>query len=583
MKKYILFLLFFACSNSMIFAQNLVAERISDLMPQIYSISGQASLNEYDNGLLQLKLSSDFDTPAGPDVRILLGNSLSLSNAVEIVNLSDIFHFSGEITVDVPSDVNIDDFQYILFYCVQFQQFWASGEFGATTFIGGASCDASTISSNNGNMIDICSTDGTANIINFSNSLSTAAGDNYAYLITDENEILQEVVLNGFYDFEGSGNDVQRVYGLSYDGQLAPVIGANRTETTASDCFIHSDGNTFLTITKDACIAGYQCSETITATTDWVVEVNICPTDGIADEVELRNNLFITAGQNYAYLITDENQIVQEAVLDSMYNFEGSGTEAQRIYGINYDGTLNVAIGQHRSMTTATGCFTHSGDNIFLTVLKNGCAPDCLESAVATHNWILVEDICSTDGDIDEVFIQNNISDSTILGVNYAFLLTDANEILQEVITVSTYNFEGTGIEEQRVYGISYSGVLDAKIGQTRKNTTASDCFIHSSDNLFLTINKVTACATPVINTEFSKLVEIFPNPATDFLTIKLPNAFVPEQISIINMLGTKVVSQSLSTNDNIELNIQHLNSGNYIVRIENENDVVNQMIQIVK
>ena len=125
---------------------------------------------------------------------------------------------------------------------------------------------------------------------------------------------------------------------------------------------------------------------------------------------------------------------------------------------------------------------------------------------------------------------------------------------------------------------------MEPKIGEIRTNTAASNCFIHSSDNLFLTINKSTACAaTPVINPEFSELVEIFPNPATAFLTIKLPDTFIAEQISVINMLGTKVVAQSLSNTDDIELNIQNLNPGNYVVRIENENDVVNRMIQIVK
>ena len=392
--------------------------------------------------------------------------------------------------------------------------------------------------------------------------------------------MLQEVVLDGSYNFEGSSSMTQRVYGLSYEGQLVPAIGAPRLQTSASDCFIHSDANTFLTITKENCSPTYQCVESVTAASGWIVELEICPTDGVDDIVPLANNLFIPPGQNYAYLITDENEIVQEAVLDSLYNFENSGEETQRIYGVNYDGTLDVAIGQHRTQTTATGCFFHSQSNFFLTIFKTGCEEECLESGVATENWVLVSDICSTDGTADEIVIKTNID--AVVGEDYAFLITDENQILQEVLLDSIYNFEGTGIAQQRVYGVSYSGNLDPKIGEIRTNTSASDCFIHSSDNLFLTINKTTACATTAVNNpELTKLIKIFPNPAEDFVTIELPSTFVPEQISVINMLGMEVMSQVVSSSDNIQIDIQNLTTGNYFIRIENKDEVVNQKIQI--
>ena len=51
-------------------------------------------------------------------------------------------------------------------------------------------------------------------------------------------------------------------------------------------------------------------------------------------------------------------------------------------------------------------------------------------------------------------------------GDHYVFLLTDTNEILQEIIIDTVYNFEGTGVEEQRVYGLSYAGELEALKGK---------------------------------------------------------------------------------------------------------------------
>ncbi|MEM8907451.1 MAG: hypothetical protein AAGD05_06360, partial [Bacteroidota bacterium] len=89
-------------------AQTLVGERIADLNPALYPISGQAVLQAFDDGTLTLGLTDDFDTPWGPDVRILLANALDLNGAVEIVNLTSINHFEGAIDFDVPDNIQIE-------------------------------------------------------------------------------------------------------------------------------------------------------------------------------------------------------------------------------------------------------------------------------------------------------------------------------------------------------------------------------------------------------------------------------------------------------------------------------------------
>lgn len=344
MEKNILLIFAIVLNVSAAMAQTLVAERISDLKPEDYSITGDAILQEFDDGRLTLSLSEDFDTPQGPDVRVLLGNSLSLSGAIEIVNLSTINHFNGAKTFEIPENISIEDYQFVLFFCVQFQLFWASGEFDDTTF---------------------------------------------------------------------------------------PTP--------------------------------YECLETVTATSNWETEVEICATDGADDAIELKNNLAIPIGDNYAFLITDENEILQEVVWDSIYNFEGSGTVEQRVYGINYSGQLNPAI------------------------------------------------------------------------------------------------------------------------GETRKNTTATDCFIHSGDNLFLSVKKTGACATAVVDPVLSQQVEIFPNPASNFINIRLPETFSPEQISVINMLGTSLSIHPAQTASSLQqIEIPNLSTGNYIIRIENKDQIVNQILQVI-
>ena len=374
------------------------------------------------------------------------------------------------------------------------------------------------------------------------NNLFIEPGDNYAYLITDANEVVQEVSFEAFMDFEGSGLEEQRVYGIHYDGVLNAVIGANRLQTTASGCFTHSGENLFLTIVKTSCTSNFVCEESLTATTNWVTSTAICASDDIEDLVELRNNLFIDPGVNYAYLITDEDEVVIDVSFEGFYDFEGTGPNNLRVYGVHFDGTLSPVIGGDRRETTASGCFTHSGDNLFLTIEKMDCEEipfECKESLTATVAWVTNVDVCSGDGASDVVLLQNNIMEP--VGENYAFLLTDEFENLQEVIRDTIYDFENTGTDQARIYGISFDGELNAQIGENRKNTTASECFIHSGDNLFITINKTAACETSTEDSEEDRIsqIRLYPNPSAGEVNISYPIG-LEQEIESVTVLDSK-------------------------------------------
>ena len=463
MKKIntLIVVLFLSLSAS---AQVVIGERTSELMPEGYAIQGDALLQEFDDGVLTLSLTEDFKTSPGPDVRILLSDTLALAGALEIVNLSDINHFSGAFSIDLSSGIGIDDYQYILFYCVEFQQFWASGEFGETVAPGDSiTCMKNTPQLSDGStIVDVCPGDGTADLVNFSNSIA-ATGANYVYLLTDTNEILQEVIVDGVYDFEGSTDDVQRVYGVHFDGMLNPMVGENRLQTTATDCFMHSDSG-FITITKMGCSAPFECLESLTATTDWGTSV----------------------------------------------------------------------------------------------------------------------DLCVTDGQPDPVFIKNNIL--TAPGENYVFLLTDTSEILQEVVIDSIYDFEGSSIEEVRVYGMSYSGDLVPAIGEVRQNTSASDCFTHSGGSIFLSIIKTAACnTTAVLDVALSEQISIYPNPTSGILNVELPNEFEAEVVSIYNILGMEVMRRNIKSLGQIQLDMNALGVGNYVLRISDGKDWFAKNVYVFK
>ena len=498
---FVLLPFFISFSN----AQTIVNSRTSVLQRGDYSISGNAILEELSDGKVQLRLDDDFATPAGPDVRVFLSdNPNSTNNGVEVADIGTggggINHFSGAITFNVPAGTGIDDFDFIVFYCVAFRQHWASGNFGATEGSGGGNgdemppafeCQETIAATTNwATEVTICENDGEADVIPLLNTLMIPAGDNYAYIITDGNNRIEKVILEAAYDFEGSGLGINRVYGVSYDGTLNYTIGSPFTSITADGCAILSDNALFLTVTKEDCTPAFECQETVAATTNWATEVTICENDGEADVIPLLNTLMIPAGDNYAYIITDGNNRIEKVILEAAYDFEGSGLGINRVYGISYDGTLNYTIGSPFTSITADGCAILSDNALFLTVTKEDCTPafECQETVAATTNWATEVTICENDGEADVIPLLNTLMIPA--GDNYAYIITDGNNRIEKVILEAAYDFEGSGLGINRVYGISYDGTLNYTIGSPFTSITADGCAILSDNALFLTVTK---------------------------------------------------------------------------------------------
>jgi len=71
----------------------------------------------------------------------------------------------------------------------------------------------------------------------------------------------------------------------------------------------------------------------------------------------------------------------------------------------------------------------------------------------------------------------------------------------------------------------------------------------------------------------------IYPNPAFDYIYIKGINK---SDIEIYDLTGKKVYSCSNANNNHI-INIDNFKKGNYIIRIIDNNNVVNKLISVIK
>jgi len=76
-----------------------------------YRVSGSVELRKTTTNSLELSFTN-FSSQSGPDLAIYLGNNTS--SGVEIEKLNQL---SGNFTVNVPSTIKIDDYDYVLIWC----------------------------------------------------------------------------------------------------------------------------------------------------------------------------------------------------------------------------------------------------------------------------------------------------------------------------------------------------------------------------------------------------------------------------------------------------------------------------------
>jgi hypothetical protein len=113
-----------------------------------YEVTGDVTITLNTDNTVTLDLGSNFQTASGPDIRAFLVNSNGLSNndlsnsliadleniEMGLVGCSGCVPVLSEdgaksFTKPIPGGVNIQDFDRVFFYCLQFNAFWDFGSF----------------------------------------------------------------------------------------------------------------------------------------------------------------------------------------------------------------------------------------------------------------------------------------------------------------------------------------------------------------------------------------------------------------------------------------------------------------------
>lgn len=331
-----------------------------------------------------------------------------------------------------------------------------------------------TVSLSDGNTAAIlCGSDGLDDLLTLSyNSTSPAP---YAFAVTTTDGVVLQVPESNVINAEGLGEDMIHIYGISYTGSLSLNPGDRLSETVlSSDCYDVSDN--FVAVNLSSAQAGS------ISFSDGSMEKQICPGDAASDVLNFTaNDAF---GENYNWLITDTlNQVLFISAADN-FDFENAaGNTHLRVWGLSYSGNLLVNTGDVVPGAALSDLCYDLSDN-FLSVEAQFAVGGTLSLSDGSTSAV----ICTGDEFPDVLSIVRNGAG----GINYAYILTDTNDILvsETLFDEQSLNFEGTPGTEVRVHGLSYFSAPVLTIGQAAAGLAADNDCNDLSDN-FISVAKI--------------------------------------------------------------------------------------------
>ncbi len=337
--------------------------------------------------------------------------------------------------------------------------------------VNGVTPDGGTVSTESGqSAVFTCRDDGNADVLAFS---TTSADPLYTYVITDTDNTILAFAEDGSFDFEMLTPEKVRVWGASYVGGVNAAIGDNLLEITfASGCFDLSDN--FIEVTRTIPDGG-----TVALATG---ETNktICAESLDGNVLSFVNQT--EAETPYAFIVTDENGVVLSVLAGNTADFDIVEPGICRVYGVSYTGSLVIAEGDNiNADLIADDCFDLS-DN-FVQISKQEVDGGRVQLAGGGVNT----SVCVVNDASETLSFENTSS----AGANYVYIITDANNLILAVIADASFNFADLDNRANRIWGVSFSGTLQAQAG--RNITTAalsSECY-DLSDNFVAVTRKL--------------------------------------------------------------------------------------------
>ncbi|MEL6989822.1 MAG: hypothetical protein AAGK97_18585, partial [Bacteroidota bacterium] len=211
--------------------------------------------------------------------------------------------------------------------------------------------------------LTICAGDGVSDA--FDVVTSGGAGENAAWIITDDQLNILALPPSPPFDLEGAGAGVCLVWYVRFNGSLTGVAVGNNV-ADVEGCYALSNP---ITVTREA----VEASSIFLS--DGSTETTICAGDGNPDPL----NVFVSggAGENAAWVITDDQLNILALPPSPPFDLEGAGPGTCLIWYLRYNGDI---VGAEVGLNAADleGCFALSNPITVERLTGDDCPPVCM-------------------------------------------------------------------------------------------------------------------------------------------------------------------------------------------------------------
>jgi hypothetical protein len=288
----------------------------------------------------------------------------------------------------------------------------------------------------------------------------------YSYLITDSaNKYLGHFTDTELLSFNDFTENRIHVWGLSHTGTIILKKGDNiSTVDIASGCFQLS-GN-FISLRLN------QFRRHLVKSTFETDSLLICTGDGQPNLVTF-SNTDNASGISYKYVLTSITNNIIQVLNGTTIDLENIGLRDMRLYSVAFNGQF---IGQNGVITNtplSTGCYNIS-DN-FIKILRDRPS----NHRILFSNNDTIQKLClSTSGSIAR--LKSTFSGKT----GYVYIVLDKNNKIIHLSNSANIDIEKFPDGDYQVYGLSYTGTLLLKTGNTFNllDNFSESCFRLSSN-----------------------------------------------------------------------------------------------------
>jgi transglutaminase/protease-like cytokinesis protein 3 len=201
-----------------------------------------------------------------------------------------------------------------------------------------------------------------------------------------------------------------------------------------------------------------------------------------------------------------------------------------------------------------------------------------LNIPIADNAYKIVLNLLPVGGDLNESLYEIRIVDVSVvsklipvesIGVDNCpsgdLTLGDTHQLTVKVLPADASNQSISWYSsDPSVLSVDENGLLSAVNAGTAYIT------VTTNDGGFISSCEINVVTSTDIKAHAMKQIEIFPNPSGDYINIQLPEALKRSKVTILNIQGKTIITNNIDNEQN-QLDVSHLPSGVYIVRIESK------------